>query len=530
VLGGLLALAAFLRVYALTFGMPQFVRPDEMFIAASQYLLLMGETEHIQYWYPTLFHRTVFVAVGGAYLVSRLTGQSMNPDDFMENGPVADSDVYLLARLFSALFGTLTLLPTYWLARRAAGSPAGGLFAAGLLAVAYLPVRDGHFGVTDQLATFTAVLALAAFVRYQGSHTTRDALLAGVALGVAFSSKFTNLTLLPLLLTAHFWGCPPARRWGRNLWLALLVAAPLSSFLAAPEVYRHADRVLFFMRWQSRNNAYFGEGLPVGWVYFTAFTLRYGVGVPLTLAALAGAVRAARRWRHSPAAALTLGFFLIHFGAHGAFRGVFSRHLNPAMPALCVLAALGIVWAAEAARRRAGERAAAVAAVLLTGVCVGPNLVSVAGMSRLLARRDTRVLASEWVYRNLPPDVKVVVAEGVLFALADRETVPLPSANKNFDPKRLGMPTTLAEVRERGARYAITAEYVGGIRYDTRPDLLREIKSDPRAVQVARFSPFSPPDARPTPVLEPHDAWYVPFVGFDGVERPGPLLTIYRLD
>ncbi len=117
------------------------------------------------------------------------------------------------------------------------------MLSAGLLAVCYLPVRDGHFGVTDQLATFTAALALLAFVAYQASHSTRDALLAGAALGVAVSSKYTNLTLLPLLLLAHFWNCPREQRWGRNLWL-LLLAVPVASFLAAPEVYWNMDQEL----------------------------------------------------------------------------------------------------------------------------------------------------------------------------------------------------------------------------------------------------------------------------------------------
>jgi hypothetical protein len=41
---------------------------------------------------------------------------------------------------------------------------------------------------------------------------------------------------------------------------------------------------------------------------------------------------------------------------------------------------------------------------------------------------------------------------------------------------------------------------------------------------VAEFSPFAGP---PAGVFEREDAYYVPFYGFGGVVRPGPLVRIY---
>ncbi len=89
---------------------------------------------------------------------------------------------------------------------------------------------------------------------------------------------------------------------------------------------------------------------------------------------------------------------------------------------------------------------------------------------------------------------------------------------------------TVAKVRARGAQYLITTEYVSGIRYDTRPNIIAEVRADPRAEVVAIFSPFSPPEARPKLILEPHNAWYMTFARFDQVVRPGPIMTIYNLD
>ena len=48
------------------------------------------------------------------------------------------------------------------------------------------------------------------------------------------------------------------------------------------------------------------------------------------------------------------------------------------------------------------------------------------------------------------------------------------------------------------------------------------------ATLVRRFYPFDGPVK--TPVFDPIDAYYVPVAGFAGVQRPGPVLNVYRLN
>jgi hypothetical protein len=57
-----------------------------------------------------------------------------------------------------------------------------------------------------------------------------------------------------------------------------------------------------------------------------------------------------------------------------------------------------------------------------------------------------------------------------------------------------------------------------------RPDAHALLKRLGRV--AAAFDPFDP-GARP--IYDPHDAFFVPVAGFEGVHAPGPRITIYEL-
>ena len=75
------------------------------------------------------------------------------------------------------------------------------LAAAALLSLAFLHVRDSHFGVTDVPMTFLVLVAFLFIVRLSESGETRDLIAAGVAAGLATSTKYNAaLIALPALL------------------------------------------------------------------------------------------------------------------------------------------------------------------------------------------------------------------------------------------------------------------------------------------------------------------------------------------
>ncbi len=82
--------------------------------------------------------------------------------------------------------------------------------------------------------------------------------------------------------------------------------------------------------------------------------------------------------------------------------------------------------------------------------------------------------------------------------------------------------TTLAR---RSVQYVVTQE--APLRdFATVEDRMRRFL-EAHASREALFDPFSPGSL---PIYDPLDAFFVPLAGFDGVDRHGPRIAIYRLN
>jgi hypothetical protein len=115
--------------------------------------------------------------------------------DVLYDGPGYERNL-VLGRRGTLPFLVLLIFGTFWLGRRLFGDAVGLVAAA---AVSTVPAVLGHAGLatTDVAGASTAVLALIALLRWLEAPTLRRAVVFGLALGVAFATKLSALTLLP---------------------------------------------------------------------------------------------------------------------------------------------------------------------------------------------------------------------------------------------------------------------------------------------------------------------------------------------
>src|SRR5262249_10221205 len=129
-----------------------------------------------------------------------------------------------------------------------------------------------------------------------------------------------------------------------------------------------------------------------GWIHHARFTLRYGLGLPLLLASLAGA--AWLSFTQPAKATLVLSFPLAFYIVMGQNELAYARWMVPIVPFLCLTAGVLVDGMAERAAalfdnpRAAGVIAAA--AVVLVGA---PTTLESIAFDRLIARTDSRLLA-----------------------------------------------------------------------------------------------------------------------------------------
>lgn len=478
----MLLLAAGLRMGSLDFGLDiERVRPDEEFVVGTAQRIL--ESFDLN---PRFFHYPSLLMYVDAALL-RVAGDAVEPR--------------LIGRLVTVACGVGTVLLIGVLGCRMFSCQVGFL-AALFLAVAYQHVRESHFATTDVPFLFfvTASITAAAEGRLQRRHSPLR--LAALLAGLAASTKYTGvLAMVPLLFVGASRSGLSSRERARELVaLGALFAgafAVTSPFvLLDAEGARQSVSELFRETWGDRSLSSLDPLYPM------RFSLLHGLGVPLLTLGVMGLLLQTRSWKGA-LLLIWLGSFL----AVAAFTPTrFARYSLPLTPPLCLSAALFI---ASLPTRGSVRLGLALSAVL-------PPLYDSIAFDHVLGQEDTRSRASSWIGKNLPAGTLVLVSRGY-------GTPPIPSGY----PVR-GVGFRIGAVREgerEGFTHLVTHEHPALSRFSRIDKSLSDRLES--AVLLARFSPFREGEA--PGLYDELDAFYVPYQRPGSVERPGPVVSIWRL-
>ena len=394
-LGGLLAAALLLRLWGIGHGLPFVYNADENAHFVPRAIGMFDHSYNPEYFINPpaltyLLHAVFFVRWGG---------------DGVQSAYAADpGDVFLVARIVSAVLGTAAVGLLAWAGTRLFDRRVG-LLAAALLAVAFLPVHYAHFALNDVPTLAPLCLALVGVAGVLRKGTRLDYALAGAGLGLACATKYTAGIVLLALIAAAALGPGAAGVRVRGLALASVVA--FGGFAVAnPYALLDFGAFLDGLREQSSASADGGGKLGLteddGVAYY-ARSLAWGLGLIPALAAVGGAVLLAVR-RRAVALVLAPGpiVFLLFMGSQDRF---FARWLLPLYPILALLAAYAALAAAERAPAAMRRWAPALAAALLCG----QGLVYSIHNDRALARDDTRGQLRDWMVANIPEGSKIVI-------------------------------------------------------------------------------------------------------------------------
>jgi 4-amino-4-deoxy-L-arabinose transferase-like glycosyltransferase len=528
----LVSLAAALRFWGIDQGLPfPNARPDEREALAHTVNFPAGDLNPRWFVYPNLFFWVIWAWEELALALRRLIVPTASYSELLAHGLPA---LLFNGRLLTAAVGTATVPLVYRVGQRVGGRALGAI-AALIVATNLLHVRDSHALKADVFLTFGVVACLdllARWVTEQTEHTWRRAALAGLAIGVTTALKYPGILLLG---TAYHADVLASRVHGVRRLLPsggaiLLAVIALGTFIAgspyllldfeharpsavisvqavyAPRPDRRAPPNPGLVERVRRSIAARAFG------YHLGVSLRHGCGLALALLAPAALIAGCVRPRH-PFFPLCVSFALLYFLAVGVSPVRQSRYLTPLVPLLAFLVA-DLLLRVTARVARPQLRAALVAGLALA-VVAEPALSSVR-YDRIIARTDTRVLATRWMAEHLPPGAVVAQLGTLVFPIADPE---LP-------PSAVRAPLTLGEtdLGRHHVTHVVTHEH--------QLPFSVLIASQMRAIQphlrlLAEFSPYT---GAPAGSYEPEDAYYVPLYDFAGVERGGPLVRIYAYE
>ncbi|MDP6699874.1 MAG: glycosyltransferase family 39 protein, partial [Candidatus Latescibacteria bacterium] len=265
------ALALALRIWALDFGLPSGLHPDEFSFVFIPLNFFSGDLNPHFFTYPTFHYYLLALVYLGCFTWEYLFGAGLSLEHFIalhyfwERGQLLE-----LARWVSALYGAATVVWAGLLARRVFGARAGWM-AACWLAVGVVHLRQSYLAGVDAAMTCFFVGAVWAAVRILQRDGMRDYVLAGGLVGLAAACKYPGALAGIAVVAAHLL----ARRspLARGLWLSGAAALGVFAF-SSPYV------LLDFGAFESHFSAQVaqmergrGEIVGRGWLHHLRFSL-----------------------------------------------------------------------------------------------------------------------------------------------------------------------------------------------------------------------------------------------------------------
>lgn len=522
-LSGLVLLALALRLWGLKFGLPVvYARPDELLLIGVVVGFFRGDPNPHFFEYPTLY----LYALAGVYCLfygrALLAGWVRDSLGFAASFKSNFVPFFLAARAAAAVLGAGTVGLVHAIAAPLFGASTG-LLAALFMAVAFLHVRDSHYATTDVPMAFFVMAAMVAIVRVHQHRRASDARLAGVLAGCAMGVKYNAVILvLPMTIVEllHAWSL--RGEWRRLLrethLLRMGIGCALVFLAGSPYLLLDQAKALQDLRSLQASTS-LGmtppELLGRGWTYHLPHSLWYGAGWPMLFAALAGLVWMTVR---QPATMLVLGSFPVaYYLTAGAGYNVFVRYMIPVVPFVCIFAAYFTATAADAVGRamRLHPGWVTVAAGLAIAALPATHVVQ---FDRLLTREDSRITAGRWLMENVPDGASMFIS-GNRYGHPAMDFVRYRQFGYDYRGN-----TFTADRRPTAELPQWLVIQRAEIPYAHVPDRVEELIA--HGYQLAHVIRAYSPEAGN--FYDVQDGFYLPFGSFEGVERPGPNVLIYR--
>jgi len=510
----ILLTATIARFWGISFGLPHTqCRPDEMATTGMAMRFFGGDFNPYFFRYPTFYMYALHGFYRGLFIGGYLLGSVDSKSQFL-----SVPHLLLASRALSAVLGVATVVITYRVAQ-ILFDRLTALVSSFFLSLAFLHVRDSHFGVTDVPLTF---LTLSSFlVLAKADLLGRPSLWmgAGILAGLATSTKYSALLLvipMAVALVLRGFSAQEAPRSLARSFVYFVVGLSVAFLAGTPFAVLDPSRFLGDVLAEA-DHLRQGHGVDLGrgWSYHLSVSLRFGLGWPVLAAALGSVptlmIRDPRK------ALLFLAFPLSYYVAAGSGHTVFVRYMVPIIPFLCIAAGFFFVQLSQWLTR-AASRPSEVLVAVLAGIAIFPSIRRVVSFDLLSSRTDTRLLAGRWFEQNVTPGSSLYQS-GAIYGQLQVDGYRTWGYDEKGRRFMIGDEPTEMEPDWIVIQDYPLPEYCG------TPRRVRQIIT--RHYRLARAFRAMEGDDEAN-VFDQQDAFFLPLTGFRGIERPGPNLSVYE--
>ena len=448
----LMVLAAVLRVYGIGWGLPV-IYEEATPLRVAWSMAKWGEPNppdlnpHF-FNYPSFTFYAQLATHGALYAVLKTAGRVDSPLDYRVLYILNKTPFVVAGRLLSVLFALATVWLVFVIGRRVGGNWVG-LPAALLLAINTFHISRSQMIEVDIPLTFFVTLALLCALRIVEAPRPKNYVLAGLAMGLAASTKYTGALVVLPLAAAHVLAVtsgpkdrPPLRRLldrrASLLFAATLLTAVIVFALTSPYVILDSQSFLQHLSVEREHMkiGHFGLETESALAFYARSIMGKTLGWPLALLVVIGTVYLAV-WRREGWAIVLAAFVVPYFLTLNSWSMMADRYLLPMVPGAIVLA-MGTLDAilrsprlrTLSARTRAGVVAAVTVVALVPAVLAMPEHLK-------RTRNDTRSVAKVWIEKHLAPGSLIALEHYGPELFATRDLAVLDDDTKLFTPNQI---------------------------------------------------------------------------------------------
>ncbi|MCL5433163.1 MAG: glycosyltransferase family 39 protein [Patescibacteria group bacterium] len=411
----LLLSGAFLRFYNLNWDQGNMFHPDERNIANA-----VTKISFFKQLNPDFF------AYGGfsIYLI-RATGDVLVR---ITNNPVWIHDwghINLIARFYSALYSTITILFLYHLARKVFNERVA-LISAFFFTFSVSSIQTSHLGITENFLTLTVVLISLLSLNIFQKPSLKNYIICAIVTGIAIAAKTTAISFLIFPATAFLINLVLYKKdFSKKILMFLfyLILSLCIFSIFSPYTFLSWNKFLESMRYES--GVALGT-LPVPYTLqftntssylFQFINLFWQLG-PITLILPLGLIFVFIKLIKNKDFKLLilLSFPVIYFLYVGMWHTKFIRFMMPVLPFLTIFASYFLYVVIKRTK---------IAGKFLLCLFALTTIFWAFAFFSVYTREQTRISASKWIYKNIPSGSKI---------LGEHWDDGLPVSLKNYSP------------------------------------------------------------------------------------------------
>ncbi len=388
----------FFRFYNLNWDNGHFFHPDERNIANA-----VSRIKFFSQLNPGFF------AYGGFLIyLYRATGDILNLLTHNTTWTYDWGHINIIGRFYSALFSTITI-PLIFILSKNIFNKYTAVIASLLTTFCVSFIQTSHFSITENFLILMSILICLLSTKLLKKIKLKDYILCGVFLGIAIATKTTALSFAIFPFAAYILTIAelPHNFLKRTKLLISLVSASFLTFtIFSPYTFLQWDKFIESMRYES--GVALGT-LPVPYTLQFANTPPYIFQVKnllwqmgpisyLLIPSIVLFILIIIKTKN-PKFILFISFPLIYFLYVGNWHTKFIRFILPTIPFFIILISY-FLYIVQSRLKLVGKT--------LTLISISFTIFWALAFFSIYTKEQTRIIASKWIYQNIPTNSKLL--------------------------------------------------------------------------------------------------------------------------